>query len=193
MAEGDAGSFPVPPPQEKTSGKGKGGRPPKAEKPAAAAKAPSQRNKAEILGDIEESLLDVAAKGGALLMGPFPLAGGYLIRDGEHGVGALLKVAAKRPKMLARLQQGETILDYMVLGIFLAGFGAAVAAQFGMVPIDGQVGRAFALGELAEELGLREAEEHEHDEEAGQEAGAGAGPDGFGPAPRPLVGGSPAS
>lgn len=184
------GSFPIPPPNEKTGAKGKGGgSKSRASKPAASGKAPSQRTKPEILADIEESLLDVAAKGGALLMGPFPLAGGYLIRDGEHGVAALLKVAAKRPRMLQRLQQGESIIDYMVLGIFLAGFGASIAAQFGMVPVDGQIGRAFALDELAEEIAAAEEEghvEHEH-EAAASPAGEGAG-DGFGPAPRPVVG-----
>ncbi len=124
----------------------------KKKKPATVRKprTPREPTVGQLLGEVESSLAEAFAKSGALMLGPMPVPGEYLISTGDEAAATITRIAARHPGWLGKLEGAGAAMDYFALGTWGAGLAVAVLVNVGKIPYDSAISKQWGLDEIAE-------------------------------------------
>lgn len=104
------------------------------------------------LAEVEASLREAFAKGGAMLYMPAPIPGTYLLNTGDDAAAIITRMAARNPKILAALQGSSNLMDYFAIGSWSVGLFVAFAVQAGRIPADAPIASTMGITAIADEL-----------------------------------------
>jgi hypothetical protein len=104
------------------------------------------------LADVERSLRETFAKGGAMLYMPAPVPGTYIIETGDEAAAIIVRMAERNPKLLAALQGSSNVMDYFAIGAWGVGLMVAFAVQAGRTPADAPIAQTFGITKIVDDL-----------------------------------------
>lgn len=116
--------------------------------PAARSNTGGSPTQAQLLKEARVSLAAAMETGGEMMVLVMPIPGTYCISTADDFADAMIKVAAKNPKMLKWLVQGGMVMDYAALGSWTLGLGVALAVQTGRLSPDTPIARRRGITDI---------------------------------------------